>query len=597
MVRTSFLAVLLAVLVPVALSAAPVPVGGKSGDVKELPVAANSMLVVQLNGLERTKDRVTKLLQGVDPEKGKDAGKHIDDMLKGILEGRDLAGLDGQGRVFVAAGPLAEVARGDGPIAVLLPVKDYKTFREKFLTKNEQRSFQKGKAGVDEIEFDATDSTVYLVDTGAGYVVATPNKDTADAYAGKYEKLTAKKLGTLADAFLSSDLGVFVNVERVNEEYAGQIAAARVAIAQVFQLFGGQLDKAQIELAKAAIDGVFQVIEDATGVVIALDARPEGFALRAEAAFTADSESDKVLSAEKPSALAGLDNLPKGMTSYAGSKWGKGIGGIQRRMVSEFASEDDKATTAIEKLTELQSASGADMLTMSGPDFASLIATAFKDPGKVADARLAVFQALDEGAKYSNLVLKTKPKVTKDAQKHAGFTLHEAAVEIDFEASAKTPDPAQREAAIEAMKKFMPEKQTLWFGSDGKRLVQVTGKDWDTAKKLLDEFTSPKAKTSDDKAFSVTRKQLPAEANYLLLSDAGSLLSQLAEYASGLGGAIPGAPGADLPKFGKVKGDPAYLGVAVSAKKQWLRFDLFVPVAALKTVMKAVEEGEKEKKD
>lgn len=597
MVRTSFLAAVLAVLVPASLCAAPVPVGGKSGDIKELPVAANSMLVVQLNGLERTKDRVTKLLQGIDPEKAKGAGKQIDDTLKEVLEGRDLAGLDGQGRAFVAVGSLAEIANEDGPIAVLLPVKDYKTFREKFLTAGERKSFKKGKGGVDEFEFEPNDLTVYLVDNGAGYVVATPNKDTAEVYAGKYEKLTTKKLSTLADAFLSTDVGLFLNVERVNEEYAGLIAQARAAVPQLFQLFGGQFDKSQIEMVKAAVDGLFQIIEDATGVVIALDARPEGFALRAETAFTADSESDKVLSAETPSALAGLGNLPKGMTSYAGSKWGKGIGGIQRKMMSEFASDDDKATTAIEKLIELVAASDGEVLTMSGPEFASLTASVFKDPSKVADARLAVFQSLDEGAKYSNLVLKTKPKVTKEAQKHAGFTLHSAAIEIDFDASAKTPDPTQREAAIEAMKKLMPEKQTIWFGSDGKRLVQVAGKDWDAAKKLLDEFTSPKAKASDDKAFAVTRKQLPAEASYLMLADAVQWLSQLAEYASGLGGAIPGGPGADLPKFGKVKGDPAYIGVAVSAKKQWVRFDLFVPVAAVKMMMKAAEEGEKKKDD
>lgn len=597
MIRPSFLLALLAVLVPAALSAAPVPVGGKAADVKELPVAANSMLVVQLNGLERTRDRVTKLIQGVDPEKAKDAGTHLDDMLKEVLEGRDLAGLDAQGRAFVAVGPFAELARDDSPIAVLLPVKDYKTFREKFLTKGEQRSFKKGKGGVDEIDLETNDMTVYLVDNGAGYVVATPNKDTAEAYAGKLDKLTAKKLGTLADAFLSGDVGVFVNVERVNEEYAGPIAQGRAAIAQVFQLFGGQLDKAQVELAKAALDGLFQVIEDATGVVIAVDARPEGFALRAEAAFTADSVSDKVLSAESPSALAGLSSLPKGMTTYTGSKWGQGIGGIQRKLAPEFASDDEKATAAIDKLFELQSAGGGEMVTASGPEFAFLSATAFKEAGKAADARLAVFQALDEGARYSNLVLKTKPKVTKDAQKHAGFTLHSAAIELDFEASAKTPDPTQREAAIEAMKKFTPEKQTLWFGSDGKRLVQVTGKDWDAAKKLLDEFASPKAKAGDDKAFAATRKQLPAEASYLLLTDAVQTLSQWAEYASGVGGAIPGANVTDLPKFGKVKGDPAFLGVAVTARKQSVRFDLFVPVAALKTVMKAVEEGEKEKKD
>lgn len=596
MIRTRFLAVLVAVLAPAALFAAPVPAGGKPADIKELPVAANAMLVAQVNGVDRVKDRLTKMLQGVDPDKAKDGAKHIDEMLKSALEGRDLAGLDGTGRVFVAVGPFAELTGPDGPVAVLLPVKDYKTFQQKFLTEAERKSFQKGK-GVDEVEFEGA-GTLHLVDTGAGYVVASLNKDTAEAYAGKYEKLTTKALGTLADAFLGTDVGVLVNLARVNEEYGPMIAQGRGAIGQLFQLFGGQLEKSQIEVAKAMIDGLFQIVEDGTGLVIAADVRPEGAALRVDGAFTADSESDKVLAAEKPSALKALADLPKGMTSYSASNWGKGIGGIQRKQMAEFGEGDEKLTAAIEKLTDLTGEAGGETVTLSGPDFASLTATTAKDAGKLADARLAVFAALDEGGKYSNLVLKAKPKVTKGAQKHVGFTLHSAAIEVDFEASVpKTADADQREAAIEAMKKLMPEKQTVWFGSDGKRLVQVGGKDWDAAKKLLDAFTTPTAKAGDDAAFAAARKQLPADASYLMLADATHLLGQLTEYAGNLGGAIPGGPGAELPKIGKVKGDPAYVGVAVVAQKQSVRFDLFIPTSAVKTLMKAVEEGEKEKKD
>lgn len=598
MVRTHILAVLAAVLAPLAAPAAPVPVGGKAADIKELPVAANAMLVVQLNGVERTKERVVKMLEGVDPAVAKDAKGQFDGLLKGILGDRDLTALDGQGRVFVAVGPLAEVANDSPPVTVLLPVKDAKTFREKFLTEGERKSYQKGKGGVDELELAESGMTVYVVDNGAGYVIATPSKDTADAYAGKYDKLTSKAIGTVADAFLSADVGIFLNVARVNEEYAGPIAQARAAVAQLFQLFGGQLDKGQIELAKSGIDGLFQIIEDATGVVIAVDLRPEGAAVRVEGAFTADSETDKVLSAEKPSAFTALGDLPKGMSGYSASRWGAGLGGIQRKLMGEFQSDDDKAAAAIEKLTALTTAADGDTVSLSGADSAALSALACKDPAALAAARLAVFAALDEGAKYSNLVLKKKPKVTKDAQKHAGFTLHSAAVEIDFEASAgNSPDPDQREAAIEAMKKFMPEKQTIYFGSDGKRYVQVSGKDWDAAKKLLDEFAAPKAKAADDKGFALTRGQLPAEAGYLLLTDAVPLLSQLSDYAGNLGGAIPGGAGAELPKFGKVKGDPAYIGVAVTAKKQWVRIDLFVPTAAVKAVMQSAAEGANEKKD
>lgn len=597
MVRTRILAVLLATLAPVTLSAAPVPAGGKTADVTDLPVAANAMAVVQLNGLERTKERVAKMLEGVGADVAKGAVKQIDDVLKSVLEGRDLSGVDGQGRAFVAVGPFADLGAADGPMAFALPVKDYKTFREKFLTASEQKSFQKGKGGVDEVELEQGGEPLYLVDNGAGYVIVSANKDTAESYAGKYEKLTAKTLGTLAEPFLAADLGVFVNVERVNAEYGAQIAQGRALFPQLLQLAAGQLEKGQIEVLKAVVEGLFQVVEDAKGVVIAVEARPDGVGVRVEGAFTADSLSDKVLAAETPTPLKALADLPKGMTSYTASKWGKGLSGIQRKFATEFGSDDEDAGKAIDKLIDLLAEADGESVSFTGADFAALSATTYKDPGKVADARLAVFKALDGGAKYSNLVLKAAPKTTKEAQKHAGFTLHSATVEVDFEASVKAAaDEAQKEVAIAAMKKLMPEKQTLWFGSDGKRFVQVTAKDWDAAKKLLDEFTSPKAKAGDDPQFALTRKQLPADAGYLMLTDAVGLLSMLSEYAGTLGGAIPGAE-ADLPKFGKVKSDPAYIGVAVVAKKGTARFDLFVPVAAVKATVKAIEEGAKEKKD
>ena len=120
----------------------------------------------------------------------------------------------------------------------------------------------------------------------------------------------------------------------------------------------------------------------------------------------------------------------------------------------------------------------------------------------------------------------------------------------------------------------------------GKRFVAVTAPDWAAAKALLDGAVDKKATASGDAAFAATRKQLPAEAGTITLFDAVKGLSFVGEYLKGLGGAIPGLP-VDLPKIGKVKGDPAYLGFAVGLNGDTACVDVFVPVGAVKLVRQA----------
>jgi hypothetical protein len=574
-----------------AVFAAPVPAGGKPKDVSEVPVSADAVLVVQVNGVDRTKGRVLKMLEGVDAGVAKEAAAKIDEHLRELLEGRDLKGVDPAGRVFLAVGSFADLGNADPPVAVAIPVPDYKTFREKGLTVAERKSFAAGKDGVDEIEFEPSGQTLYLVGNKAGYVIATPNKETAEGYAGKFEPLTGKRLGTLADSFLAADVAVYLNVEKVNEVHGEQIQQGKQLFNLILQQGAGGLDKRQAEAARVVFDGLFQVIADAKGLVIAADARPEGANLRLDTAFQADTPSANVLAKEKPSPLAALNDLPKGMTAYSASRWGKAFADLQRALGGEFAAPDgdDKLAEAIENWTAAFAAADGESVTVAGSEMSTLSAAAFADPGKVTDAKLKMMRKLTGGATYSNLVLKQNPEVTEGDKKHAGFTLHAAGIEVDYAASVRDlADEAAKEVAIAAMKKLVPEKQTVWFGHDGKRFVQVSAKDWAVAKKLLDGFTDPKARVGDDPAFAATRKQLPAEAGYLSLFDTAETLGAISDYLGMFGEAVP-VPGVELPRLVKPKGDPTFVGVAFTVQPRSARFDLFVPTGAVKAVRQAIE--------
>ena len=144
----------------------------------------------------------------------------------------------------------------------------------------------------------------------------------------------------------------------------------------------------------------------------------------------------------------------------------------------EFSAEgDDKATEAIESWLALSLENTGETLSFNGDGFSFFTVSTYADAGKVSAAKLKMLKALSAGASFSNLVLKSEPKVKEADQKFGEYTLHSALIEVDYEASVKnTMDETQRDLAIEAMKKLVPQKQTLWFGSDGKNMVNVNGK-------------------------------------------------------------------------------------------------------------------------
>lgn len=577
--------------------AAPVPAGSKAKDVSDLPVAADAMAVIQLNGVDRTKGRVAKMLEGIDPAVAKQVGEQLAEMVKEALDGRDLKGLDPNGRVFVAVGDFGDLAGEDPPVAMAVPVKDYKTFKEKFLTESERKGLAAAGGGIDTFDAEPAGTTLYAVDTKGGHVVLTPSKATAEKYADKLEALSAKTLGAVADSFLDADLALYLNLERINQVYGEQIKQGKAFFNLAMQQGGAGFDPKQMQLARTIFDGLFQVVEDAAGLVIAVEARPEGANLRFDAAFRPDTPTAKTLAGETPNPLTALADLPKGMKAYTASKWGKAFTDLQRSLGGEFAAPDgdDKLTEKLVQWADLLAADDGEAVTVTGPESASLAVTAFKDAGKVTAAKLKLMTELPAGSTYSNLVLKQPPAVKQGAQKHGGMTLHEADIEVDYAASVKNvADETAKEAAIEAMKKLVPEKQTVFFGAGGGKFVQVTAKDWAAAKALLDAYADPKAKAGGDAAFLLTRKQLPAEAGFLTLLDTVETLNGMADSFGAMAGAIP-APGLEVPKLpGKIKGDTSYIGVAFTARPGNARFDLFVPAAAIKTVRKAIEESEKE---
>jgi len=576
-------------------AAAPAPAAGPN---VALPYPAKVPLVLQINGFERVRDRLGKMLESLPPAEAKQAKKGLDDGLAHLLKDRKLDALPKEGRLFVVVHDFAKLADAEPAVSFLLPVTSYKEFKDTMLSAEERKSIEKAGAGIESMKSSAAgnEETLYLVDL-KGYVAVSPSKETAEVYAGKYTPAQSAAMGAdLAGSFLGADISLYVNMDVINDMYGEQIRQFKGLIdfalgqAQNMGMIPG-LGKQQLELAKTMIGGMFQAIEDSKGLVLAAEFRADGLNLRGQIRFADDSMSADILKLETPTTLAEIGKLPKGLNTYGGSKFGKKFVDLGKKFAQDFlAGEDDeKGAERIAKLqSELAAAAPQGEFSASSTPDRSLSVTAYKDAPRAVDATVKLFEGLGGSGKFSSLVLKEKPKITAKAATHRDFTFTEIQMSFDFAATVEAlPEPA-REVALAQFKRVMNEKSTFWIGTDGKVLANITAKNWDAAKQLLDEYLDGKSGIAADAGFQVARKNLPAEASLVYLLETGQVVTLLVEQAKAVGQAIPGGAFPQIGSVKPVKGDATYIGFALVLKPQVASVDLFVPGTAMNVATKMI---------
>lgn len=572
-------------------AAAPAPATGPN---IALPYPAKAPLVVHLNGLERARERLAKMLEALPPAEAKNVKRGIESGLAELLKGRKLDAVPKDGRVFFVLHDITKLIEGEPAISFLIPVSGYKEFKESLLTAEERKTLEKGANGIETVKFAANDETLYLVDL-KNYVAVSPSKDTAEMYAGKYSTAQSGSMGAdLSASFLNADVSVYVNMDVINDIHGEQIRQGRAfmdfALGQAQGMLPG-FNKQQMELAKTMIGGVFQAVEDSKGIVLAAEFRAEGLNLRGQIRFADDSMSGDVLKAESPTALPGIAKLPKGLNTYGGMKFGKKFSDLGKKFTQEFlaADDDEKGAERIAKLQgEILAAGSLGDYSASRTPEASLTVSAYKDAAKATDATIKLYEGLGEGGKFATIVLKEKPRVIAKAATHRDISFTEVRMSFDFAATVEAmPEPA-REAALSQFKRLMNEKTTIWIGTDGKSMISLTAKNWDAAKSLLDDYLEGKSGIGTDAGFQIARKNLPAEASMLYLLETGQVVTLLVEQAKAVGEQIPGGA---FPPIGKVKpvgGDATYIGFAMVLKPQIASVDLFVPGASMNVMAKMI---------
>jgi hypothetical protein len=574
-----------------AVWSAPVP-GARSG-LEQVPDTAP--VVVHLRGIQGTRDRLVAMMQNALPDVLKKFQSEMDDFLENGKDGRKIRGLQKDGPIFLVVTDLPKSGQplnGPPPFAVILAVKDYKEFRDNILTKEESKGISDKGDGIESAMMSG--ETTFFVDR-KGYAVVTPNEDIAKSFAKdkKFTGLDSRMSKEQAAKLLSSDLGVFVNMQSVNKEYADDIKKAKEGIEQALALGAAAGDESQKKITEAfkkALDPTFQAIEDMHALLLTAEMRPGGLALHLQSEMKESSPTANLLQDSSPIDFKELERMPAGRMYYSALKTSsalyKALGSMMSGVPLGKGAEDSKEVAAA--LNEL--ADAGPTVRMDGFSFPmnGLQVYHYDDPNKAVAAQVKLFKAL-MSSDPKNVGLKEKPKLTMDAAKIGDFKLHSIQLAWDFEKMAEPVaqkgDDAKKQY-IEAMKGILGEKSTMWFGTDGKSLVLVNAPDSAAAKKLLDQYSQGTDKVGDNKAYLDVRKEMPRQTSFMGLIDSAHMFASILEIVKPM---MP--PGVSLPPGWPImpaKDASAYVGMAVTLQPKRGSFDFFISAAAAREFYKSV---------
>lgn len=577
--------------------AVPEPKGEtKPDNLKLLP--DNAVVVLQMNGFGRVKERLGKMLAEAAPDKAQEIAGLLNSGLEAALGGRDLKPIAGAGHLYIAITDFEKITSGGG--AVLVMPGDYNDFKKKVLTDEEQKTLKKDKEiGADA--FELTDGIKYYLIDRKGTIILTSEADLAKKYAkgenGSLDKILTKEQ---TENFISQDLSIFVNLKEINKRYGNDIKGFKAIVGPLLdglEMGDAQgVSKSQIAAMRGLVDLIFQILEDGNSSIFSIDFRPEGLTLKAIANFGAETSSNKFLKAIKPESFPELDKLPSGHTIYSiekldirGTKAGALLGAF-----SDIIDEDEKVAKTLEelnnKLAELSPGIAISISDAMGTNGLNVVIS--KDADKFLDNNVNIFKASTNKSKYGGTPIKAAPKITPNAEKQGNLKFTRVEFQLDFDKVLMDIEENLRPVIKKTLEKAYggDGKVNIWLGSDGTNFMTVKAKDWPAAKKLIDEYTSNKNPLGSDNAFKETRKNLAQNANMISLFETAKTIHDLYTFGrdlfQGIGGAFPGLPPVALPELKAPEGKATYIGLSISLKPETAEITIFVPASGFKEAQK-----------
>jgi hypothetical protein len=576
--------------------AARAPAAPAPSDASALSIVpASAPIVVSLRGVEGTTGRFLVMLKQALPELAGTVEEYIKKAMAGdFTEGRRPRGLAKDGPIFLVFTEIPKPGDAEPKIAVVLSITKYEEFRDNLLSEDERKTLKTDPAGFETATMSFGE-TIHLINKKE-FAVVTPVQDVAEAFTKKPKGIDEHISKEQSAKLLAGDIGVYFSMDTLNKQYADQIKTARETAREGLKTLSETVEKSQrsaFVFLQKILDPTFQGIEDSRGILLTLEFRPGGLAVHVETEIRPGTPTAKALEGNKGSAFKGLETMPGGLATYIGMEANKKmVAALSEIVFASSVTGDDKAEKATRAAIDelVQSDPGTSLNAYNIP-MQGIQVSHYADPAKAVVAQLKLFAELASGTAYSSGLLKEKPKVTPKAEKYGDFEFTSVELRWDAEKMAQgaggpapLPDEAKKQIAT-AIKKVLGESQTSWIGTDGKVVLQVTAKDWATAKKLLDNHAKGTDTAAKVAAFRDVRGQLPAEANIIALADVVRYIGLMLETAKPI---IENM----LPLPVKLPTMPAnlpitYCGAAVTLKADRASVDAFISVGTVHEFYKA----------
>jgi hypothetical protein len=548
-------------------------------------VPKDAFLAVQVRGLERSKERFLTLLKSSMPELAPLLRGQIDEGLRFLLNanGRELKGVSKDGSlllVFTGVPKSLSSFEDLVPVsAILVPVTSFTEFRNGILTEDERKAL-KEKEGYQFLELPGAE--VCFVDRKDGYAVVTFDKKLAARFVDKINGLDKILAKDLSQKFLDADVSAWMNLLGFNDTHGKDIDQLKKSIVDGLGFLPETSDF--VEIVKMWLDPGFQLFTECENLIVTTEFRAEGLALGAIGEFATRGQYNTTLKDAQPTALDEMAKLPPGFAGYSITQIRPDLFKDHGRLLLGILGNPEVKETR----------KAAQMFLDAGPKL-RLDATGFpwqgvqvwmcEDPAKAAAAQVKLFESLMPGHSYLGIPIKERPKVNAAAQKHAGFELNHTKLVWDLDEIARRLEiPANTKEFLDFAKAWIGEEMNIWFGTDGKRVVLVTGKDWDVASGHLDRYLKGEKTLGDQQAFKEVRKGLPSEATTIILADAPLCTATFFDSLKPIFAMFGGNP---LPEPFQVaigQGKTNYVGLSLGIRPRRLSADLFVPVPTAKEI-------------
>lgn len=414
--------------------------------------------------------------------------------------------------------------------------------------------------------FDKADGQTWFSYKGAGFVAFGENEDLIKSIAKPEKTLDQGISAEHKASLLGGDVGLYINVAALQAKYGEQIDAARESLMGLMDQAGGQMGANVAETAKSVYAGMFDAIKVGEGLTTNLDFSAAGLTVNSYVTVKSDSQVAKTLGTVPAGPADLIARLPVDASSFVYFKLNPVTLAKIQKMAVTMVSGGNKNDPTVDQAIKMQQDAGVTETisanTVGGSSSANVGISMPKDPKKAVEAAMMLTKAMKaEGGMVKDI------KITPNALTYKNFALNQAVMTFDLDKMVAPGAPG----GVDAVKKMLGgDSVTSWFGTDGKIVLNVTAKDADSAKALIDATLSGKGSLGEAAAYATLRQALPKNVNALFIANAQGILKQVANQVGTMTGNEMAIP-ADVPK------DPALFGGSMVTSPKGLSLQFTLP--------------------